>query len=140
MKEALEKFDILRDLSNDELEGLKWFVEQETLEEGRTVFTPYDEASELILLVDGQIVLELDGVPVGELGPGSALGGVSLIRIGERACTARARDTVSILKLSRESYLRLRADYPYVALALQEGIVKNLARALDVVLEREQRE
>ncbi len=134
MKQALEKFDILRDLSDDELEGLKWFVEQEALTPGRTVFTSYDEASEMILLVDGRIVLEVDGQSVGELGPGSALGGVSLVRIGERACTARASGPASVLKLSRESYLRLRADYPYVALALQEGIVKNLARALERVL------
>jgi hypothetical protein len=47
--------------------------------------------------------------------------------IGKRECCALAETPVRLLTLSRESYLRLRLDLPQVALALQEGILRDLA-------------
>ena len=46
---------------------------------------------------------------------------------GKRVCTARATAPLQTFVLTRESYLRLRADCPGLALMLQEGILRTLA-------------
>jgi CRP-like cAMP-binding protein len=134
VREVLEKFEILRDLSDDELESLKWFLDQDLYEDGRVLWSRSDEACELVLVLDGRVALDRDGAPLGEVGAGDMLGSACLVRIGERPYGATARGKVSVLKLSRESYLRLRNDYSHVALALQEGIVRSLSRVVHTVL------
>ncbi len=127
MNAPLEKFRILTELSPEERESLASFLEEKSYADGRAIFRRRDEAAELLLLTDGRIRLEFGGDDLGELAPGSALGHASLVAIGQRACAAYAMGAVSVLKLTREAYLRLRGDYPQIALALQEGLLRNFA-------------
>ncbi len=134
MTTPLKDFDILRDLSAEERENLQDFLEERSYDDRRAIFRRHDEAAELLLLTQGCIRLESDGEDLGELTPGSALGHASLVRIGQRACAAYAKGSVSVLKLSREAYLRLRGDYPQIALTLQEGILSSFAETVREVL------
>ena len=127
MTAPLEKFRILTELSPEERVSLASFLEEQSYEDGRAIFRRRDEAAELLLLTDGRIRLASGDAELGELAPGSALGHASLVAIGRRACAAYAKGAVSVLKLTREAYLRLRGDHPQIALSLQEGLLRNFA-------------
>ncbi len=111
------------------IEHLVEFLEPRTYEDGFLLFQQNQEASELLFVCDGQVALCKGGEEIACLGAGDSLGGVSLVVIGRRACEAVANGRVEVLALTRESYLRLRADYPGIALDLQEGILRQISSA-----------
>jgi CRP-like cAMP-binding protein len=125
--ELLSKFELLSELGEHGRELLCDFLRERHLRAGQGVFRAGDEAEELLLLVEGQVRLSAQGESLGLVRPGSAIGGASLVTIGNRECDAIAENPVVLLVLSRESYLRLRSDAPDVALALQEGILRDFA-------------
>lgn len=133
--DALEAFDILRELSSEDLALLAQFLEERAVEEGASLFWCGEESAELLLLVEGCVQLEREGEDLGALGSGGVLGCASLVRIGARACDARAAAPARLLALTRESYLRLRAEHPHIALALQEGILSSFAGSVHASIE-----
>ena len=134
MSDPLAKFELLQELSTEGREQLWQVLEERWLEAGQTLFNAQDEASEMWLLAEGQLRLEADGASIGVLGPGEVLGAASIVLIGRRECTAVSETPVRLLSLSRENYLRFRSDMPTVALALQEGILRELTRLVRLSL------
>jgi CRP-like cAMP-binding protein len=134
MTAPLEKFEILREMSPEERDSLRDFLEERSFADGRAIFRRLDDADALLLLIDGRVRLESGGEDLGELAPGSALGHASLVSIGKRTCAAHAVGAVSLLELSREAYHRLRGDFPQIALALQEGLLRSFAETTRKVL------
>lgn len=133
-EEALEKFELLRELGPEERESLLEFLESRRFADGRSLYTQRDEAAELILIAEGSVRLERTGQALVELPDGAALGAATLVCFGERPCTARAVGPVEALLLSRENYLRLRIAHPELALSLQEAIVRSLAQAASALI------
>jgi hypothetical protein len=60
------------------------------LRKGATLVAQGDPGNELFLLFDGLLAVEIDGVPVTELGPGAVVGEVALLEGGRRTATLRA--------------------------------------------------
>ena len=60
------------------------------LEAGETLTEQGAEGSELYLLLDGMLTVEIDGEPVAEVGPGALLGERALLEGGKRTATLRA--------------------------------------------------
>ncbi len=130
MSGPLTKFAFADELTDAEREGLMDLLEERRLNADRPLFRAEDEAEELYLLAEGQLRLSVGGTDLAVLGVGSLLGGASLLAIGERECTATAVTAGTVLVLTRASYLRLRADLPRVALALQESLLREIAGPL----------
>ncbi|MBW2280136.1 MAG: cyclic nucleotide-binding domain-containing protein [Deltaproteobacteria bacterium] len=130
MSAVLSKVAVFEELGAAGLETLSGFLESRTYEKGFLLFQQDQEAAELIVVAEGQVVLRQSGTEIARVEAGECLGGVSLVVIGHRECEAAAEGPVEVLSLTRESYLRLRADYPSVALDLQEGILRHLGAAL----------
>jgi hypothetical protein len=61
------------------------------LKEGKALVTQGDAGSEMFLLLDGVLSVEVDGEPVAELGPGSVVGERAILEGGRRTSTLRAR-------------------------------------------------
>lgn len=129
MSDALAKAAILEELGESGRETLSDFLEPRTYEDGFLLFQEDQEASEMLFISDGQVALRKDGEEIACLAEGDSLGCVSLVVIGRRECEAVANGRVEALALTRQSYLRLRADYPAVALDLQEGILRQVSGA-----------
>ena len=66
------------------------------LSDGETLVNQGDPGKELFLLLDGVLIVEVDGEPVAELGPGSILGERSLVEGGNRTSTLRARTPAKV--------------------------------------------
>ncbi len=127
MSVDLGKFELLQELSEAQHGALADQLEEFQFAAGDFVFCCGEEAAELFLIADGSIRLEIKRRELGVLRAGESIGAVSLAVVGNRQCDAVALESTSLLALSREGYLRLRADEPTVALALQEGILRSFA-------------
>jgi hypothetical protein len=60
------------------------------LKEGETLVNQGDEGSEIFLLLDGVLSVEVDGEQLAEIGPGAILGERAHLEGGKRAATLRA--------------------------------------------------
>jgi Cyclic nucleotide-binding domain len=60
------------------------------LETGQTLVEQGDVGSDVYLLFDGVLMVEIDGQPVTELGPGAVVGEMALLEGGRRSATLRA--------------------------------------------------
>ncbi|HEV7525927.1 MAG TPA: cyclic nucleotide-binding domain-containing protein [Acidimicrobiia bacterium] len=66
------------------------------LKEGQVLVEQGQPGDELYLLLDGVLAAEVDGQPVGELGPGAILGERAIIEGGVRTATLRALTKVRV--------------------------------------------
>ena len=57
---------------------------------GRTLVEQGSESNELFLLLNGVLVVEVDGEPLAEVGPGAVLGERAVLEGGRRTATLRA--------------------------------------------------
>ena len=126
----LSQFAALAEFSDSAREVLDGLLESQEFRPGRSLFVQGQEAEEMMFITQGQVAVQIGGQERGEIGSGEVLGAASLVLIGTHECSAVAQDHVSVRTLSREGYLRLRADFPEVALDLQEGILRALTSAL----------
>ena len=123
----LGKFELLQELNDEQRGELAALLVEKSVEAGDFIFRANEEAAALHLISEGSVRLELKGREIGELAAGEAIGAVSLVVIGNRQCDAIAASAATLLTLTREGYLRLRADSPTVGLALQEGILRTFS-------------
>jgi hypothetical protein len=65
-------------------------LERRSLKEGETLVEQGDEGQDLFLLLDGVVVVKVDGEEVAELGPGALLGEMALVDGGKRTATVEA--------------------------------------------------
>ena len=75
-------------------EGKK--LERRNLDQGTALVTEGDEGSELFLLLDGVVDVEVGGEPVAEIGPGALLGERALLEGGRRTATIWAKTPVRV--------------------------------------------
>ena len=79
-----------RELSRDVLGGGE-NLKRRKLDEGDVLVEQGDEGSDVYLLLDGVLRVEVDGEPVAEMGPGTMLGERASLEGGKRTATLRAR-------------------------------------------------
>jgi len=135
----LKRFPLLAELGEDDREALLDVLEERRVSGGVPLFREGSESEGLVLLVEGEVQLgsRRGGEPC-LLGPGSALGALSLLRVGRREVTAVAETPCRYLLFPRTSYRRLVDDAPRTACRLAEAIASELAAAIQESLpERE---
>ena len=130
MSASLDGIELVQHWAQADRATLLEFLETREVEEGRALFRAGEESSDLYFLIDGALRLEVSQRETGALGAGEVLGSMSLVGMGDHVCAALATKPSRVLVLSRESYLRLRGDYPAIALQLQEAIVARIAADL----------
>jgi CRP-like cAMP-binding protein len=129
--ENLKRFALLEELSGEERELLDEHLELEELAEGRVLFEQGDEAEGLLLVVEGEVILESqEQGKLGRFGPGAALGGLSLVTARRREATALAASSCSVALLERGSFRRLVDDAPLLGCRLMEALLRETARQL----------
>ena len=132
----LKRFTLFEELSEEEREVLSEEIERIELEPGDVLFREHEEASGLVLLVEGRVRLESQRAgELGSVGPGSALGAVSLVTVGPREASAIAESACSIFLLRRSTFRRLADDAPRAACRVAEAIARETAAFLRAGLE-----
>ncbi len=73
------------------------------VEPGEIIMAQGDEATTVMLILDGMVDVEVDGRPVAECGPGSLLGERSGLEGGRRTSTVKARTRVKLVEAVAET-------------------------------------
>jgi len=134
MNPPLDQFSLLAEIVPDDRRALGEFLVPREIDAGSVLFRTTEEAEELFFVTGGSLAIRSEGQTVAELGAGEALGALCLVSVGRRECDAVAIEPTSVLCLSRESYLRLRADLPALALQLEEAILRSFASLVRNIL------
>ncbi len=87
-----------RELSSRLMEG--GLSKRRTLDPGETLVEQGAPGDELYLVIDGVLVVEVDGEEVGEIGPGAIVGERAILEGGTRKATltARTRSRVAVIR------------------------------------------
>ncbi|MBI2918197.1 MAG: Crp/Fnr family transcriptional regulator [Chloroflexi bacterium] len=129
--EYLQRVDILKGLSMEELEMLFHGVMIRETTPGTVFFTPEDLSERLFILKEGQVEvyrLTLDGrrLVTRRIGPGRVFGEMGLLGQTMEGCFAEAIEPSLVCSASREDILRLIRERPEVALRLLETVTNHL--------------
>ena len=132
----LKSIRLFTEFGDDDREAVFELLEERSLAKGRRVFSVGEEADSMLLLLEGRVRLEgSDGRIEGSMLEGDALGGLSLVRLGQRAATAICETPCRLVWLDRSGYRRLADDHPRTACRLVEAILETFATDVHEAIE-----
>jgi CRP-like cAMP-binding protein len=118
----LERIPLLRRLGTGALRILAIGVESYDLQPGQVLFAAGDSADGAYIIQRGSVSLkpERAGEPEVIAGPGTLLGESALLAETRRPATATARESSTVMRISRSMFLRMLEGYPDAAQSLRE--------------------
>jgi len=118
----LERIPLLRRLGSGALRIVAIGVESYDLQPGQILFAAGDSADGAYIIQRGSVSLkpERSGEPEVTAGPGALLGESALLAETRRPATATARESVTVMRISRSMFLRMLEGYPDAARRLRE--------------------
>ncbi len=127
----LDKVDIFRELSLEELGQIAAIAETHQFEPGETLFRPGDPGDNAYIIVSGRIELFLEDErgrrqSLTCLDPGTCFGEMALMDGEPRSAGAAVQEKALLMLLGREDFLRVMNRYPSIA----QGIIAQLSRRL----------
>jgi extracellular factor (EF) 3-hydroxypalmitic acid methyl ester biosynthesis protein len=81
----------------------------------------------LWVVAEGQFGIDIDRAALGEIGPGTVFGELSMLTGGTASATVRSAGRGLALRLDRSALGRLRAEYPGAEAALVRALAESLA-------------
>jgi CRP-like cAMP-binding protein len=127
----LDKVDIFKNLSLEELGQIASIAETARFEAGETLFEPGDPGNHAYIIVSGKIDLFLEDDRgrrqiLTHLMPGTCFGEMALLDGEPRSAGASIAEKSLLMVLSREDFLRVLKRYPSIA----QGIIAQLSLRL----------
>ena len=118
----LERIPLLRRLGSGALRIVAIGVESYDLQPGQILFAAGDSADGAYIIQRGSVSLkpERSGEPEVIAGPGTLLGESALLAETRRPATATARESATVMRISRAMFLRMLEGYPDAAHRLRE--------------------
>jgi CRP-like cAMP-binding protein len=118
----LERIPLLRRLGSGALRIVAIGVESYDLQPGQILFAAGDSADGAYIIQHGSVSLkpERSGEPEVVAGPGTLLGESALLAETRRPATATARESATVMRISRSMFLRMLEGYPDAARRLRE--------------------
>jgi CRP-like cAMP-binding protein len=127
--DLLASVPLFSGLGRGELEELARLVDEIDLPAGHVLMRQGDRGNEMFVVVSGALDVERDGRMINHMGPGAAVGEMSLLSEGPRTATVRAAGPTSLLVLGHREFHSLMDRYPTVRMRILEGLadkVRNL--------------
>jgi CRP/FNR family cyclic AMP-dependent transcriptional regulator len=130
--EALRAAPLFRDFTEV---GLRIVAEMSTTRHvgrGAYAFRAGEPSRELAVVARGslQLVGRDGGAPLGEVGPGDTLAGLTLLAASEHLLSALAASEVELVQLSRDAFEELQRTRPRTALKLTLALARDLTERL----------
>jgi len=131
----MERIPFLADLEPTDSESLRPILRARDLAPGEPVFEQGDDGSELFLVVDGEVAIEIDAGAAAPsllttLGAGAVFGEINFLLGTTRTAGARALRETTVLVLRRGALDRLAASHSGAAAHLMEKLARVLALRL----------
>jgi CRP-like cAMP-binding protein len=129
---TFERVPTLRILGRTALRILAIGAESRYLNRGEVLFSAGETTDGGYIVQDGSFQLEGDSRIAGNIiaGPGTLLGELALIVETKRPATATARESSTVIRISRSLFLKMLEGYPEAAHILREQIVGRARQAM----------
>ena len=126
----LSGVSLFEGFTQEQLRLLAFGAENLRVAAGRDIYREGHPADSAFVVVAGRITLfredENDRIPLGEVGPGAMLGEFALIAEANRLTGASAATDTELIRLNRKLFRRILEEYPDIAVALHQRIVRDL--------------
>jgi CRP-like cAMP-binding protein len=116
--------------SSRELERLGMLIDEVGMPAGRVLFNQGDHASELFIVVDGQVRVERDGAVLATRGPGEFFGEMALVSEGTRMATVTCETDCRFFVLAHREFHSLMDEFPELKMRVLETLASRV-RTLD---------
>lgn len=131
----LENSQLCHDLDTDIMQILKTVMKPVSLKSGDMLFKTNDIASELFVVIEGEIDILL---PVGQhrykrlakFGPGAFFGEIVFLKPGPRTADAKAIQNSELLMLDSDGFQQLKKQHPQTAIKLVLRLGRELSDRL----------
>ncbi len=133
--EMIERSRWADELSWGQIKTLASYMEPYEVEQGGTIMNEGAHGAHLILIVQGQVNIvkkNTDRIQkvIATLGPGRTFGEMALIDGEPRSASAVAATHVSLLVLTKDSFVRLTKKSPHLSQSLVLKIAKLMSQRL----------
>jgi CRP-like cAMP-binding protein len=126
----LEGMPLFEGLSEDERARLTCRFEERTAREGSRFTTEGASGYLFFVIVEGTAQAEIDGRPVGKLGPGDFFGEVALLgETGRRMAAVVATSDMRVGVLFGTEFRQMETEFPQVAERLRAAMNERLVIA-----------
>jgi CRP/FNR family transcriptional regulator, cyclic AMP receptor protein len=130
---ALRACPLFKDFTHTGLQIIASIAAERSYPKGASLFVENMTSESMLVLSSGKVRLTAtnpagDPVSIGELGAGDCLGELSLIRQGQRLCTATAMLEVNAVEISHADFHKLFSQKPQACMKLLLGIVLLFAQ------------
>lgn len=131
--EHLAEISLFSALSKRDLQRIAKASNEVTRDAGTVLVDQGDAGREAFVIIEGTTTVRRNGRKVGTLGPGNAIGELSLLDHGPRTATVIAQTPVTVLVLSAREFGGVLEEVPGLAhklLAELAGRVRELDRQI----------
>ena len=111
-------------------------VTREHFEPGEEIIRQGDIGDRIYFLIDGEVDVLIDGKLDNTLGAGSVFGEIALMNSSPRTATIRARSSVNLATVRRDTFHTLVAHFPGVKAAMKELLDRRTASEENVSAKR----
>ncbi|HYL39989.1 MAG TPA: cyclic nucleotide-binding domain-containing protein, partial [Candidatus Binatus sp.] len=118
-------------LGRTELEELGQLVDEVDVPAGHVLMRQGDRGDEMFVVVSGELDIDRDGRWINKVGPGAAVGEMSLLSEGPRTATVTTVGATSLLVLGHREFHSLMDAHPAVRTRVLEGLAEKV-RNLDL--------
>ncbi len=133
----LRKAPLFEGLDTPELEQVIGFSETRSLAAEHTLFRENQPADALWVVLEGDVEVSREGRVLAELGPGSALGEMSLFtHQARRSATVKAICPIEVLRIPVEPFRKLLAVHDLAALKIVNHLAHQMAERLMALNDR----
>ena len=132
--EGLRSVSIFADLTDDEFRRIGELCAESRCAAGEVVFVEHTEGSEMYLILEGEISIQLelaneeDAMPLVSLGKGEVFGELSVVDASPRSATARALEDSRFLVLKKEDLDNLMESDHTLGFKVMRSVAKLVCR------------
>lgn len=124
-------------LTPDEVEAVFELCELRTVAAGTALFREGQPADSLLVVLQGDVEVSREGKLLAEVGPGSALGELSLFRTApKRSATVTAICPVTLVRISGPLFQKRLAAFDLAALKMVNNLAHQMAERLVALNDR----
>lgn len=124
--EMLKGVSLFSSMSRKDLESVERLADEVDIPAGRALIQQGEHGNEMYVIAKGSVRVERNGKEIATLGPGQAVGEMSLLSEGPRLATVTTLEPTTMFVLGHREFHTLLAD----SADLRQCIFDNLAKRL----------
>jgi CRP/FNR family transcriptional regulator, cyclic AMP receptor protein len=131
--ELLKNIPLFSKIDPSKLKLLAFTSERLTYGEGQVLVRQGDPGDAAYIIIEGRasVLIDTEGgrVEVFKLARGDIFGEIAILIDVPRTATVQATETVTALRVSKETFFRLLGDFPQIAVEIMRELARRLETA-----------